>query len=669
LVLDIGTYAAAMGVFAAVTCYRANPVRAVNRFLAVFLLIAGLWQLFVALARVTREFVLWGTICMPISAVLLVQLFLVHDACLAPGAPLSQRLRRHRLTWLAAVALLLGVLLTPPNIILPDIYPWMFRAVATVALVAALIDGGRRHRAAHVVNSYEALLLHSTLVAFTVTCGVFLLAPPILRSRVNSVVALVYVSTVFALLLTERVFDVAGTAKIAVGHIVRLGMTVLLLLAVVETFHTLIPIDRANIWPLTVLLGLILYPVTAVTCWVTHRYFNPYTDSDAVTREAILEVLGAGGSESEIVQRTERFARGHLGGLDVAVTIATSPPARWSADRRLGLAAEVQGAWLSPETAVRTLRGAHLDRVLEWFVAERLGAVVRYAGRKVSVLVYVGQRRGGTKPILTAELELLHELATIAGTSIDRLRAADENIRDRHLALVGRLAADFSHSARNQISAIETLVEAVKDGRESDLSEEYRRAVYEETLALANNHDLALAITRLEPGKREVMTLPVLPLLNRVAATYGPIAERARGRIQLLVQDESLAIQADERLLRQVLLNLLRNSLQACAAVFAPPHVEIRAAADGDSVQIDVIDTGPGVPVEVYDRLFTPWATTKADGTGLGLAFCLQAMKAVGGEVEYVRPRGEPHAWFRLRLPRPRADAATPNGNTMMATP
>jgi len=108
---------------------------------------------------------------------------------------------------------------------------------------------------------------------------------------------------------------------------------------------------------------------------------------------------------------------------------------------------------------------------------------------------------------------------------------------------------------------------------------------------------------------------------------------------------------ADERLLRQVLLNLIRNGLQAAVSAGTAPEITLRASADRDVVHIDVVDNGPGVRTDVYDRLFTPWATTKADGTGLGLSFCLEAMRTIGGSISYLTPRGTKHAWFQVGIP------------------
>jgi signal transduction histidine kinase len=308
--------------------------------------------------------------------------------------------------------------------------------------------------------------------------------------------------------------------------------------------------------------------------------------------------------------------------------------------------------WLSPESAVRQVRGPELDPILESFHNEHLGAVVKYAGRKATLALFVAERAGGSKPITGEEMDFLHEFASIVGTGIDRVRAVEENFRTRGLAMVGRFAADFSHSARNQIAAIQTLVEAVRDGEEGKLSPAYREAVYQETLALAANHAMALEITRLRPDRVELKAVAIGGILKSVAASYERVAKKANGRLNLISGDESVCGMADERLLRQVLLNLVRNGLQAAVSAGTAPEITLRASIEREIVHIDVVDNGPGVRADVYDRLFTPWATTKADGTGLGLSFCLEATKAIGGSISYLTPRDTRHAWFRVSIPR-----------------
>jgi C4-dicarboxylate-specific signal transduction histidine kinase len=94
--------------------------------------------------------------------------------------------------------------------------------------------------------------------------------------------------------------------------------------------------------------------------------------------------------------------------------------------------------------------------------------------------------------------------------------------------------------------------------------------------------------------------------------------------------------------LEQVLVNLIRNALDAVADV-ARPAIEIAARADDATVRISIADNGPGVPAEVIDRIFDPFVTTKPVGKGLGLGLSITygIVQDFGGRIRAAnRPQG-----------------------------
>ena len=112
------------------------------------------------------------------------------------------------------------------------------------------------------------------------------------------------------------------------------------------------------------------------------------------------------------------------------------------------------------------------------------------------------------------------------------------------------------------------------------------------------------------------------------------------------------AVLIDRIQIQQVLLNLLRNSIDALQSM--PPgnkELTVRTAAPRPGhIEITVSDSGPGVAAEMLDHLFTPFATTKSDGTGLGLAISRSIVEAHHGTLAYqgVEPTG---ARFTVTLP------------------
>jgi two-component system nitrogen regulation sensor histidine kinase GlnL len=95
-------------------------------------------------------------------------------------------------------------------------------------------------------------------------------------------------------------------------------------------------------------------------------------------------------------------------------------------------------------------------------------------------------------------------------------------------------------------------------------------------------------------------------------------------------------IQADRVRLEQVLLNLLVNAMEAMtdggSLTIRPTLVE---TPTGNAIQIEVIDTGPGIPHNLRDRILDPYFTTKSEGTGMGLALCDKIIRQHRGSLDF----------------------------------
>lgn len=95
-----------------------------------------------------------------------------------------------------------------------------------------------------------------------------------------------------------------------------------------------------------------------------------------------------------------------------------------------------------------------------------------------------------------------------------------------------------------------------------------------------------------------------------------------------------LFINGDPVLLQQVLVNLVVNAMDAMAEIpSARRHITISSQVDGTAVQISVRDAGPGLRADIIAKLFTPFATTKANGLGVGLTIARRIVDAHGGTI------------------------------------
>ncbi len=233
--------------------------------------------------------------------------------------------------------------------------------------------------------------------------------------------------------------------------------------------------------------------------------------------------------------------------------------------------------------------------------------------------------------------------------------------RTDRLRVLGQLSAGVAHEIRNPLTGIATSAE-VLGGRLAGDEERFKyvRAILDETTRLDEIIRNLLSFAR--PARPQIRPCALADVCTRVVSLLSDQASK-KG-IALRVHDrlgERLCM-ADSDQLTQVLLNLVLNAIDACEGgntVAIELGYELESAGPEEGfVRIDVCDDGPGVSVEVRDRLFEPFVTTKTHGTGLGLAISQQIVEEHRGTIRC--ERCEKGARFTIRLPLGMANAAPP---------
>jgi nitrogen fixation/metabolism regulation signal transduction histidine kinase len=234
----------------------------------------------------------------------------------------------------------------------------------------------------------------------------------------------------------------------------------------------------------------------------------------------------------------------------------------------------------------------------------------------------------------------------------ERLRQAE------NLAAIGRMSAQVAHEVRNPLHSIGLEAEMAAD-MASRLGDPNLKQSLQSILAsvdrLQKITENYLKLSRLSEGKRRVTD--VGEVLESVLATYSPVCEVQGVKVEWRREPAAfLKISADRELIEQVLGNLFRNSLQALESSpkkgNAPPTISW-SLGNTESAQLwlRIEDNGPGIVPEVRERLFTPFFTTRAQGTGLGLSFIKKVVEDHGGMIRNRdRPVGQ-GACFEVILP------------------
>jgi signal transduction histidine kinase len=242
----------------------------------------------------------------------------------------------------------------------------------------------------------------------------------------------------------------------------------------------------------------------------------------------------------------------------------------------------------------------------------------------------------------------LRGVVMVARDVTERLQAQSWRMREERMAVVGKLAAALAHELNNPLGSIALFTQhALKKLPADDPLTEHLETVLRNANQCSKHVRDLLTYARQRPP--EQAPLDPARLLADVERTLGPHAERAGARMRVVIHPGTPAsMVADAGQLRQVLVNLGLNGIEAMPEGGA---LTLEAMADGPGdICFAVADEGTGIAPEEREHIFSAFHTTKAEGTGLGLAVAADIARAHGGRIELQSEVGE-GSTFRVRLP------------------
>jgi signal transduction histidine kinase len=218
--------------------------------------------------------------------------------------------------------------------------------------------------------------------------------------------------------------------------------------------------------------------------------------------------------------------------------------------------------------------------------------------------------------------------------------------RQRRLAEQAQFSAGMAHQIKNPLAALRGWVELLARGLTDPGQREMADRLMAEIGALDRVVRDFLQFSRGAHGSHERLSLEsaLRPVLESARAAGGP-------KVSVISDAPAIELELDSTALREALTNLAVNAAESLKETGGT--VAIRATP-GALVTVDVEDTGPGIPDEVHERLFEPFVTGKADGTGLGLPIARRLLRDLGGDLELIRtgPGGTVfRATFRREMP------------------
>jgi len=228
--------------------------------------------------------------------------------------------------------------------------------------------------------------------------------------------------------------------------------------------------------------------------------------------------------------------------------------------------------------------------------------------------------------------DLYHKTVALQREMAERQRLEREAQRVQHFTLLGRLAAGVSHEIRNPLAALFLHVDLL----EEELQEPTPESAAQVTQALA---EIRMNLTRLEDLVQDYLTLVCTSRLERTPQDLGAALHTWGAEWQQLATNQGVLLRLKEledlgtvalhaSTLRRAMLNLVQNALDAMPQGGTLTLTGQRTATH---VQLQVRDTGCGIPTEQLTKIFEPLYTTKPGGSGLGLYIVQEIVAAHGG--------------------------------------
>ncbi|MFM2118944.1 MAG: hypothetical protein RL722_412 [Pseudomonadota bacterium] len=315
---------------------------------------------------------------------------------------------------------------------------------------------------------------------------------------------------------------------------------------------------------------------------------------------------------------------------------------------------------------------------------------LRRDGRRLPVLIFEAplvDGRGAQAGWMSAVLDMSaqRQVEELSRQQQDKLQST------ARLATLGELATLLSHEINQPLAAIASyasgslnLLPAEDAGPEAALELDQQLMIRQAMGRIAEQAERAGKIIRsvhqfVRRRERLHENVRVHELLEGILPLMRLAARRSETRLEIDLPEPPPRVVCDRTMVEQVLLNLVRNGLQAMADHGTPVderllRLRVRPA-EGRWVAFEVVDRGPGIPPEAAERIFTPFFSTKPEGMGIGLSMCRTVVEQHGGALDFGPGDAGQGTCFRFTLasqsagPGQSQPAAGPAAGTLGPTP
>jgi signal transduction histidine kinase len=273
------------------------------------------------------------------------------------------------------------------------------------------------------------------------------------------------------------------------------------------------------------------------------------------------------------------------------------------------------------------------------------GASEAEGPRHVSVTVHAVPDTAPS-PGGSAAFETFGALVTLRDLE-SRERIGTELETSERLSALTRITAGVAHEVKNPLNSMRLWLENLKENLPpgNEVSTQAVRVLDSEIDRLDRVVKRFLDFTK--PVEMRVEEVSLAPLLARIVEVAQLQIDRAKLKVDLRLANDVPPVRGDSELLRQAVLNLVLNAVQAMPE---GGRLTVSLERRGDDAQVLVADTGKGIPPEHRNRIFQLFFTTRKGGSGLGLATAFRIVQLHNGSIDFVSETGKGTA-FRIELP------------------
>ncbi|WP_191090508.1 ATP-binding protein [Niallia endozanthoxylica] len=299
----------------------------------------------------------------------------------------------------------------------------------------------------------------------------------------------------------------------------------------------------------------------------------------------------------------------------------------------------------------RELIGTHISKIMHQEDYQRVTNEWESRKEEISNLTYRMKKKDGkdftvestSSPISHFDSEIPEGIICfIKEAGLDKNEAENIMIESEKLKVAGQLAAGIAHEIKNPLTSIKGFIQLMK--AEENPNKKYLEIMEDEIhrLDIISNELLVLA----KPHKHKVSVQNFTKIVTEVIFLLEAEALKKSIQIKSVFEEQKLMILCDVHKVKQVLINILKNAIEA----MDQGVITIHMAKNANHALVSVIDEGCGIPDEYLDHIGKPFFSTKATGNGLGLMICQKIITEHGGTIS-VQSTKMQGTTFTIKIP------------------